>query len=698
VNGPIYDTPPNLNVVYLDLGQSKRTIVYGYIMQRVCSFDIFDTLLARTVKDPTDIFNIIEEKFPYPKFKELRIRSQSNSTHLIEDIYRHFKLLTNDTDEVISQLRQFELKTEMENTIPIVSNILKIQNGDILVSDMYLSHEEILKLLKYHYINQNIQLFVSSSGKSQGYMWASLIKNFDILNHTGDNYHSDITMSSKFGIKGTYTQIHKFSKLEEKLDTNRDLMIFLRRFRLMNPYDETTFEYKLYDYQIQYNIPLLLFMCKKIYTILTSEHRNKVLFLSRDGCLIYKLFSFLYPQFKSYYVYSSRLINKTYTDNYVAYLKEIFNDSDSLLFDLHGSFNSGRKLFMEVFNCLPRILIFDLSIKTNCYDKLSYFTHHSNMIETFNQDLNGSLIDYKDNKTIHMPTETPLEHIKVMHNTVEEFIHYIKDKSLITENPIFDDDIFWKDYYTNVVSQVQIIAYNIADHEETTLTSRANKYKSDTGDEYACAHKYTIKYQEIISDLLYEKSKKNQLNKIDLLEIGLNRDNVNTIPSLMIWNDYFNRNIQITGFDINSSFLKFNSLYKNIDIIIGDQSNTRDLQQLRMKTYDIIIDDGYHASKHQQISFKTLWQTIKYGGIYIIEDLHYQPVVETCMKTKYLFEEWKKGNWIESDYIKNDDIQTIKQEIESIQFYNSHSKKWGDTVKNAFVYIQKVAKYGKSVN
>ena len=660
-------------------------------MRRVYSFDIFDTLLARTVKDPTDIFTIIEETFPYPKFKELRIRSQSNSTHVIEDIYRQFKLLTNDTDDVISQLRQFELKTEMENTIPIVSNIVKIKNGDILVSDMYMSHEEILTLLKYHSINQNIQLFVSSGGKSQGYMWASLLQKFDIINHTGDNYYSDIIMSSKFGIKGIYTQIHKFSKLEERLiDRQRDLTVFLRKFRLMNPYDEATLEYKLYDYQIQYNIPLLLFTCKKIYTILTSENRNRVLFLSRDGCLIYKLFSFLYPQFKSYYMYSSRLINKNYTDDYIRYLKEIFNDRDSLLFDLHGSFNSGREMFMKIFNCLPRILIFDLSIEKNCYDKLSYFTHHSNIIETFNQDLNGSLIDYKYNKPIHMPTETPLHHIQVMHTTIEEFIRYTKDKSIITENSIFYDDLFWKDYYINVVSRIEIISYNIADHEQTTLTCLANKYKTDKGDQYKCAHKYSIKYQEIISELLYNKVKNNQLNTIDLLEIGLNRDNIDEIPSLMMWNDYFNKNIQITGFDINRSFLKFNSLYKNIEIITGDQSNIDDLHQLQTKTYDIIIDDGYHASKHQQISFKTLWSSIKYGGIYIIEDLHYQPHVETCMKTKYLFEQWKNGNWIESDYIKNDDIQVIKEEIDSIKFYNSQSNSWGDTVINAFVYIQKV--------
>lgn len=137
-------------------------------MQSVHSFDIFDTLLARTVQQPIDIFDIVERKMPYPNFKNLRLQAQNNSNHTIDNIYHHFKLLTNESDESIRQIREFELKTEMENTIPIVSNILKVSDGDILVSDMYLSHDEIIRLLNYHNINPNIKLYVSPSGKSSG--------------------------------------------------------------------------------------------------------------------------------------------------------------------------------------------------------------------------------------------------------------------------------------------------------------------------------------------------------------------------------------------------------------------------------------------------------------------------------------------------------------------------------------------------
>jgi hypothetical protein len=303
--------------------------------------------------------------------------------------------------------------------------------------------------------------------------------------------------------------------------------------------------------------------------------------------------------------------------------------------------------------------------------------------------MNGSLVDFKNNTPIHMPTETPLKYIKVMHDTMDQFISYISDKTIITHSAIFENDDFWKDYYINVVKKVEIICNNISGHDANMLTALANKYSSDKGNTYKCAHYYTLKYQEIISQILQEKVICQNYENMNLLEIGLNRDDTTSIPSLMMWNDYFNKNIHITGFDIDPNFTKFIGQNDNIEIVIGDQSNQNDLAKLKTKNYDIIIDDGSHISQHQQISFKELWESVKPGGYYVIENLHYQPIEETCVKTKYMFEQWKTGNWMETEYIKNENIQKIQKEIDSIQFYNSQSTLWGDKINNTLVYIKK---------
>ena len=643
-------------------------------MEEVKSFDIFNTLLARKVKSPTDIFEIIEKNLSYNNFKKIRIEAQNNSNNTIESIYLNFKKITGETDENINKLRETELKVEILNTIPIMSNILKIKDGDILVADTHFTYDEIMKLLKYHNINTNINLYVSSGGKLDGSMWEDLIKKHKIISHTSNNYYSDIIVASKYNINGIYTKIHEFTFLESYLIDNRnfELCYSFRKIRLMNPYDEFTMEYKIYDQQIQYNIPMLLFMCKRIAEILKKENKSKVLFFSREGSLIIKLFSFLYPQFKSDCLYSSKFMNN-YNLDYISYIKKIYNKDECIIIDLCNSFESCKKIFMEIFRHLPTIFNFE------------EITNNSNKIELFNQDWKGTLIGFKNDTPINFPTQTKMKYIKIMHDTVEKFINTVDTQIILNE--IFDSEAFWKSYYKNIVLSCENILTK--NNNIQTLTYLANKYNSDKGNVYKCAHYYTIIYQEIISNILDYNISKNKTDDIDFLEIGLNRDNTSSIPSLILWNKYFNKNINITGFDIQPDFLKFNSLYDNINIVIGDQSNVTHLQQLQNKQYDIIIDDGYHASKHQQITFKTLWSNVKSGGYFIIEDLHYQPTPETCIKTRNLLENWKNNNWISSEYISNEEIQKIKPEIESINFYDSQSKLWGNNAKNAFVYLKK---------
>ena len=653
------------------------------LLNYVQSFDIFDTLLARTVKVPSDLFDIIEQKFPYPNFKQIRVLAEQNSNGTMDSIYNNIQQITNESTELTQKLREFEIQTEMENTIPIMSNILQINDGDILVSDMYLSHNEIRRLLDYHKINPNTTLYVSPGGKYNGSMWNKLVQEYKILSHTGDNYHSDIEMASKYNILGIHTTSHKFTVLETFfLTRNFEVSRFLRRFRLMNPYIKNSEEWYTYEIQISINIPVLIFICHKLAEILEKENRTTVLFLTRDGCLLIKLFSFIYPQYKAVYLHSSRIINLNYTDDYISYLKENYNKDTCLLFDLHGKFNTGKNMWQSNFGHLPRIFIFDLSGIVDISDNITYITTSNPLIENLNLDLWGCLVDYKNNKAIRMPTGYDLNLASITHKTLQKFIDYTYNKQLLC-GELFKDDKIWSNYYINHCTPC-IKSQNFDFHN--TLTDLANHYKTDKGTVYDCAHHYTILYQEIISDIL----DKNPYKKVDLLEIGLNPDSADNIPSLLMWNDYFNKNINITGFDINPDFQKFNRQYNNIKILIGDQSNENDLQQLKYKQYDIIIDDGYHASKHQQISFKTLWSSLKSGGYYIIEDLHYKPEMETCISTRILFQLWQNNYWFSNEYINKEDIELFRPQIKSIKFYDSKSKNWGDKVRNALVYIEKL--------
>jgi hypothetical protein len=157
------------------------------------------------------------------------------------------------------------------------------------------------------------------------------------------------------------------------------------------------------------------------------------------------------------------------------------------------------------------------------------------------------------------------------------------------------------------------------------LTSLANTFNSDKGTVHREAHAYTILY-----DLLFML---NRMGPLRLAEFGLQTggpelmicaDRKTTdIPSVRIWLEYF-KNAEIFGFDISdfSGFVTDSFHFKRVDC--GDSEQLL-AAAAKAPQFDIIIDDASHASFHQQLTFVTFFPKLRPGGIYIIEDLHWQP-------------------------------------------------------------------------
>jgi hypothetical protein len=90
-----------------------------------------------------------------------------------------------------------------------------------------------------------------------------------------------------------------------------------------------------------------------------------------------------------------------------------------------------------------------------------------------------------------------------------------------------------------------------------------------------------------------------------------------------MWLDYFTK-ANLYGFDIDD----FSAVrMPRTRIFRGDQGNAEDLLKVvaECPRFDIIIDDGSHASYHQQLTLKTLFPYLSSNGLYIIEDLCWQP-------------------------------------------------------------------------
>lgn len=142
------------------------------------------------------------------------------------------------------------------------------------------------------------------------------------------------------------------------------------------------------------------------------------------------------------------------------------------------------------------------------------------------------------------------------------------------------------------------------------LKEIGDRYGTDKGDQNHQFNgiSYLDVYEQYFSPLRYED--------INILEIGVSRG-----LSLKTWKEYF-PNANIFGMDIDSDCKQHED--ERISIEIGSQVDKNALQNISDKAngeFDIIIDDGSHVNKYTLESFNFLFQKVKKGGIYAIEDL-----------------------------------------------------------------------------
>ena len=182
----------------------------------VISFDIFDTLILRSVGQPSNIFKIVGNKLNIADFTNIRInaekmarqkrekKGQSNEVNL-DEIYEFIDFGSKEKDII----KKYELDTEIESSRAnaFIQNIyyemLKHNKKVILISDMYLSRKEIEKILKKCNYQNADEIFISSEyreSKSNGKLFniaeRKIGKDKKII-HIGDNFYSDVLSCSK---------------------------------------------------------------------------------------------------------------------------------------------------------------------------------------------------------------------------------------------------------------------------------------------------------------------------------------------------------------------------------------------------------------------------------------------------------------------------------------------------------------------
>lgn len=179
----------------------------------------------------------------------------------------------------------------------------------------------------------------------------------------------------------------------------------------------------------------------------------------------------------------------------------------------------------------------------------------------------------------------------------------------------------------------------------------------------------TDKYSHGFIDV-YETYFNNLKDVKNVLEIGVYYGG-----SLSYLSDKFT-DAKIYGIDIES---KTQYDTDKIKTYIVNQEDRDALNKFLEETgveFDIIIDDGGHTMKQQQISFGVLFKRLKKGGLYILEDLHTSRLEQfgtispndliTTLDMLYTIQYTKN---IISNYILDEEKEHIKNTIDDIRIW-----------------------------
>ncbi len=173
------------------------------------------------------------------------------------------------------------------------------------------------------------------------------------------------------------------------------------------------------------------------------------------------------------------------------------------------------------------------------------------------------------------------------------------------------------------------------------MTDLADRYGSDKG---STKHRYTELYH-----MLFHPYRGRKINFLEMglliggPEHGIDKDRkTDDVPSIRMWLEYFKK-AHIHGLDVSDfSWFKHDRFtFHRCDM--DDRAEITRAIQAISPAPTIVVDDASHASHHQQNAFLEIFPRLESGGLYVIEDLRWQPKPYEkpgITKTADLFRSW----------------------------------------------------------
>lgn len=392
----------------------------------VRSWDIFDTLIARRCIEPVQILLQVQQRSGFSNFTQLRTSAERLSNGTFDDIYDKFQQLSGCSASIRNELQTLEFTIEQEQVFFITEIADQITDGDILVSDMYLSPVQIRELLSYAGFTKNVKIYVSYAGKFHGWVWKHI--EVPVKQHCGDNYYSDVVRPRCYGISTQYFNQAAPTPNEKYLRSNglSKLAEVIREIRLKNPYSPQSGQYYMWREQCQINLPLLYLASIILHDYVIQNNIHTLLFATRDSIHWQRIYAQMFPDENTAYFHASRQIFYSPTEHYTQYVKSTITDMDRTVFiDVHGTGKSATHYFSTHFGKVPHLFIISATPFHPFTALRCIGQSNSDHIEMLNYDQIGTLRSYDENGPVRSAPEYDVNIIQPYHQCVDLFIQHL---------------------------------------------------------------------------------------------------------------------------------------------------------------------------------------------------------------------------------------------------------------------------------
>lgn len=381
----------------------------------VKSWDCFDTLVARLYQHPHSVWAAVGDRLGIQDYVQLRRQAEIEHPDTLMGACKVLSRMVSLSPDVLFKV---EVEEEHRHCFPIVENLQQVQDGDLVVSDMYLPAHVIESILQKCGLKAQIQLHATNGGKANGWIWDKLPE-FEL--HIGDNLHSDVHSAIAKGLDAQHYDNHRLMPWEETLaDYAPNLGYFARYVRLQNPYPASKPQWFLWNEQAWYNLPLLLLASHA----LRDRHSDRpIAFALRDGIHWQPLYESLFPQSHSCTFDSSRKLYQEAAPGYRDYLcRALGQDLPRwVIADIQGTGRSAALFFARALQVNPTqfFCCSDRAPALVPHGYVSDGTVNWDAVERFNCANYGSALAWGNGAPIRAACEYPAHYLEAQHGAMQ---------------------------------------------------------------------------------------------------------------------------------------------------------------------------------------------------------------------------------------------------------------------------------------